>query len=356
MTSGNVRANLPGINKATKRLADGSTRVYYYHRATGKRLPGLPGSPEFLAVLGQAQKLRTDYTSGTLSGLIRAYEASPDFKKSLAESTQEIAKYLHKKIDAEYGSLPVVALAERAKVRQDFLGWRDRMAEKHPRGADNTLAHLAKVLSWSLDRGYIGENPLDSFKRVYAADRSDMIWLPAHIEAFTKVASPEMQLALTLALHTGQRQGDLLRLPWSGYDGTAIALRQGKVKRRVIVPCTKALRDTLDALPRKATVILTTADGRAWKARAFKQAWKETATAAGIDDLHFHDLRGTAVTMLSEAGATPQEIAAITGHSLKDIGSILDKYLARTRALAESAITKLEHLLANRLQTGEGKN
>jgi integrase len=31
--------------------------------------------------------------------------------------------------------------------------------------------------------------------------------------------SQEIKLALVLALWTGQRQGDLLRLPWSAYDG-----------------------------------------------------------------------------------------------------------------------------------------
>jgi hypothetical protein len=39
-----------------------------------------------------------------------------------------------------------------------------------------------------------------------------------------------------LALWTGQRQGDLLRLPWSGYDGSVIRLKQGKTGARVTVP------------------------------------------------------------------------------------------------------------------------
>jgi hypothetical protein len=46
--------------------------------------------------------------------------------------------------------------------------------------------------------------------------------------------------------------------------------------------------------------------------------------------LHFHDLRGTTVTLLSEAGCTNQQIATITGHTLKTIHQILERYLART--------------------------
>jgi hypothetical protein len=46
--------------------------------------------------------------------------------------------------------------------------------------------------------------------------------------------------------------------------------------------------------------------------------------------------------MLAEAGCTVPEIVAITGHSLRRAQEILDRYLARTSKLAESAIAKFE--------------
>jgi hypothetical protein len=49
------------------------------------------------------------------------------------------------------------------------------------------------------------------------------------------------------------------------------------------------------------------------------------------------------VTRLAKVGCTEAEIATLTGHSLRDVRSILDQhYLARDPALAESAIRKLE--------------
>jgi hypothetical protein len=57
----------------------------------------------------------------------------------------------------------------------------------------------------------------------------------------------------------------------------------------------------------------------------------------------FNDLRGTAVTRLALAGCTEAEIATITGHSLRDVRSVLDAhYLPRDSTLAESAIRKLK--------------
>ena len=68
----------------------------------------------------------------------------------------------------------------------------------------------------------------------------------------SKVASPEMMAALTPAMHTGQRQGDLRRVPWSAYDGTRITLKQSKGGRIVSVRCTAALRAMLDRMsPRR---------------------------------------------------------------------------------------------------------
>ena len=49
------------------------------------------------------------------------------------------------------------------------------------------------------------------------------------------------------------------------------------------------------------------------------------------------------------------EIASVTGHSLKSVHTILEKYMSRTKALARSAMTKFENAsstdFANRLQT-----
>jgi integrase len=113
----------------------------------------------------------------------------------------------------------------------------------------------------------------------------------------------------------------------------------------------RALLDKLWELRNKRTVvsrdrsdpILTNSDGRPWKnSKTLSQRFGTASDKAGIEGLHFHDLRGTAVTRLNEAGSTPQEIQPITGHSLESIYRILERYGARTDALAGAAIRKLE--------------
>lgn len=364
-----VRANLQGINTIRKRLANGQITLYYYHKATKTRLPGKPGSAEFVRAFADAERLMVERLKGTFPSLIKDYTTSKEFLKK-APSTQKEYKRMLTKAEVKFDDLPLSAL-EDPIVRQDFMGWRSEVAtESGDREADNRLSVISAMLTWGKDHGKVFSNHVSGFKRLHHADRSDMIWLPEHIDAFMAVAPIELQRALILALHTGQRQGDLLRLAWNNYDNGFLSLRQGKTGTKVEIPCTKALRRMLEGIERKNAVILTTKTNMAWKPRYFKAQWEaysikadEALTAgnreATIKGLHFHDLRGTAVTMLAEAGCTTPQIASITGHSLKTVSQILDKYLARTRALASGAISLFENakstIHANSLTTKESE-
>lgn len=257
-----------------------------------------------------------------------------------------------------------------ARFEGDALDWRDEIAASKPREADNRIVVFARLLSWAKKRHRISNNVLDGYERIYRSDRSEKLWLPEHIDAMQKVASAELWPLFLGALYTGLRQGDLRNLPWSAYDKGTITWRitkrrKGDVGVKVAIPCVAALRSLLDSLPRRGPLIFTTATGRAWQKRYVAHHF-ETARAKAAERLpevaalHFHDTRGTAITMLAEAGASVPEIAAITGHSYRTITSILEKYLPRTRHLAEMAMTKLENSgrtdFANRMQTGASQN
>ena len=87
----------------------------------------------------------------------------------------------------------------------------------------------------------IATNPCEKGGRLYAADRTDKVWGEQEIAALLSVASNEIKLALVLALWTGQRQGDLLRLPWSAYDGSSCSTF-GSPRQVGASPCPPARR------------------------------------------------------------------------------------------------------------------
>jgi integrase len=272
---------------------------------------------------------------------LRAYQESADFS-GLAERTRSDYVKLIKAIEKELGDFPLGALTDR-RTRGIFMAWRDKLAVRSRRQADYTWSVLARVLSWGLDRGLVPANPCARGGRLYRGSRADRIWIADDEATFLRHGPKHLHLPLLLALWTGQRQGDLLRLPWSAYDGTHIRLRQSKTGARVVIPVGAPLKAALDAAAKRSTIILTSKAGRPWTSGGFRASWRIACHAAGITGITFNDLRGTAVTRLAIAECTEAEIATITGHSLRDVRSILDAhYLHRDPTLAANAIRKLE--------------
>jgi hypothetical protein len=67
-----VRVRFEGINTVRKHLSGGGVRIYFYHRATGLRLEGKPGSAEFIASYGDAEKSMRDRHAGeSFNALVR---------------------------------------------------------------------------------------------------------------------------------------------------------------------------------------------------------------------------------------------------------------------------------------------
>jgi integrase len=349
-----MRMRLKGINSTTKRLANGSKRTYWYAWKGGPALRGEPGTPEFVASYNEACNRRVTPPTGKLLIVLRQYQDSEDFT-GLAKSTRRSYVALIKRIEQNFADFPLSALTDR-RSRGIFKEWRDRIAaESGRRQADYAWTVLARVLSWALDRGLIAANPCERGGRLYRGSRADKIWTDDDEAAFILRAPVHLHLPLILALWTGQRQGDLLQLPWSSFDGKTIRLRQSKGGRRVVIPVGAPLKTVLDQASKRSTSILTNSEGATWTSDGFRASWGKACKAAGIVGVTFNDLRGTAVTRLAIVGCTEAEIATITGHSLKDVRSILDAhYLHRDTALGESAIRKLETrtTIPNRSPTG----
>jgi integrase len=345
-----VRIHLKGIASATKVLAGGSRQTYFYAWRGGPRLVGEPGTPDFIASYNAAVATRRLGPSGLLNGWIDEYLDTTEFRDLSDRSKKEYRRHINR-IRAKFGSMPLAA-AEDKRARGTFKTWRDELAEKTPREADYAWMVLARILSVAKDRGKISVNQCEKGGRVYSSDRAHIIWTAADIEQFCQTASPVLQLVLLLALWTGQRLGDLLSVTWSAYDGAYIRLQQSKGKRkgkpgpRVTIPVSKVLKAALDKAKQSActTTILCTSRGTPWTEDGFQTSWGKAYKRSGLaPGLHFHDFRGTAVTRLALAGCTVPQIAAITGHSLKDVQEILDAhYLGGRIQLAEQAIEKLD--------------
>lgn len=350
---------LPGLHRVNIKRPGKEPLVYFYAWRGGPRIQSEPGTPEFRQEFELLHKReageRRAAAAKTLNLIFDGYQDSPNFRNDIAPRTRRDYAGILDVLRREFGAMPLTVLDAKG-TRAKFLDWRDEYGEDSARQADYRWSVLNIAVNWAVGREMVDRNPFSNAGKLYNADRSDKVWSAEQIRALLSVAPAHVALPFLLALYTAQRQGDLLRLTWRQYDGERISLRQGKtgmyVSVRLATPAKAALDAARDALPEPpaadAHILLTARGGDPWTEDGFRASWgKVKRDDARIVGRTFHDLRGTAVTMLAMAGCSEAEIATISGHSLKDVRSILDKhYLHRDTRLADSGIAKLDAMVA----------
>lgn len=345
-----------GLHIVTKRKAGRPVTHYVYAWRGGPQIARIEGGPKpavtaHLSDLAAAARGRAGKTSGadtgSLSGLIASYRASPEWDR-LSASTKTSWRTWQTRIEEEFGKLTLSLLKDR-RVRAEILAWRDRWASQ-PRSADLAMQVFSRLLGWAVGRGLLDTNILTGVESLYEADRSDLIWEPAHFATVAPHAAVEIQEGIDLAAGTGLRRGDLVKLPWTAVGEHAIVWRTGKSRGRNLVtipllPETKALlarikkrhasemagRRPARRKPLPATV-LSSSHWAPWTPSGFGSRFNDAKKASGLDR-NFHDLRGTFVTRCCIAGLSDQEIANIVGWSVKDVAAIRVKYADQARVV-----------------------
>jgi integrase len=123
--------------------------------------------------------------------------------------------------------------------------------------------------------------------------------------------NPFIRPLVTLAVATGMRLGELLRI-----EAHHVRLDT----RTLLVPITKNDHPrTIPLSPVAAEQLEHLASGSCGRLipispGAVKLAWRRLVKRAQISDLHFHDLRHEAITRLFERGLSLPEVALIGGH------------------------------------------
>lgn len=340
-----TKVDIKGIAKVT---AKGTT--YYYAWRGGPRLRGKPGSPEFMQSYQEAIEDRRATNTDRFRALVTLYKASKDYDK-LAPSTKVNWSSWLDRIGDYFGELRIAQFDRPDKIRPVIRRWRNKWADT-PRTADYGMQVLSRVLSHAVDPlGKIAGNPCDGIKRLYDTDRSEIIWTDADIAELKRAGgsrkiegetrelpcSAELANAIDLAAFTGLRLGDLIRLAWSHVGEDAIVIRTGKSRHRreAIIPIYDDLRAVLDRIPKLATTVLTSARRQPWTQSGLSSAVQRAKDAAKWNerDLHFHDLRGTAVTKFYVAGLPIRVIAEIMGWEEETVEKIIRRYVGRTAAI-----------------------
>lgn len=309
---------------------------YWYFRRDGKRvsLPGQPGELAFQKAYAALLAPPEATAKGTMAALVDAYRKSPEWK-SLRPATQRDYEKFLPKFRADYADRSIATFP-----REAVFKLRARYAEVSNRHGNKAVAVLSVLMTWAMNHGWRKDNPALKPKRLTVSG-GYKAWSDAEIDQFLAVAPPYMRLACLLALGTGQRGADLVRMTWASYRDGMIEVAQQKTGEKVWIPVHGRLAEALDTTDRTAVTILTTQAGLPYKVAWFQHDVSHWVRRAGLTGLVAHGWRVTAITWLAEAGCTAKQMQAISGHKQM---SMLEGYAreANKKTLARAAVVKLK--------------
>jgi integrase len=132
--------------------------------------------------------------------------------------------------------------------------------------------------------------------------------------------SAVMLAAITVALATGVRQGEMLRLTWADVDFARSTIRllltKNGTARAVHLPeiAAEALKAVKAEKVVSASRVFLYRDGTPMTGDRLDDEWCDIRTAAGLVDFRWHDFRHSCASFLAQHGSTLLEIGSVLGH------------------------------------------
>lgn len=198
----------------------------------------------------------------------------------------------------------------------------DQGKTKSPSTVNRYIASLSITLSHAVEWGWLDENPMFKVKKKQEPRGRVRFLTQEEISRLLKECknskSTYLYPIVVLALSTGARWGEIVKLSWQNVDlkNQVIRLEQTKNgERRTLYLREEALRVVTELSHKKvlnARYVFPSQDGKTHA--DIRDGWELALKRAGITDFRFHDLRHTAASLLAMNGISPLLIAELLGH------------------------------------------
>jgi integrase len=329
--------------KYVQAWVDREGRAHHYFRRRGfprVRLPGLPGSADFMAayqaaLTGPRTAIGASRTKpGSVSAVVAEYFDSQQFFASKSAGTQRMRRGILERFRAAYGDRPIALLpTEWIAVLLD---------SKPPHAARSWLMTLRSLCAFAVERRWLRTNPAANVKLTCVKSDGFHTWTDDEIalfEAHHPIGS-KPRLALALLLYTAQRRSDVVKMGRQHVRAGVLTVKQEKTGTVLAIPVHPQLQTVLDATPSEHLTFLVTATGKPYGGNHFGESFREWCDVAGLPKhCSAHGLRKAACRRLAEAGCSANEIAAISGHASLDEVARYTKAADQAR-LARNAMTR----------------
>lgn len=299
------------------RFRDRHGHIRHYFRRGDQRatLPGAPGSAEFMAAyqaaLADQPICQSPASPGSMTALAASWRQSGDYR-ALSPATRAVYGRILDALTKDHGhrlardlTPPIVRKLIEAKAGK-------------PTAANRLRSILRLLMRHAIETGIRNDDPTRDVRKVRHRAQGFAAWGEEHIEAFRArwQLGTRARLAMELLLCTGQRRSDVIRMGRQHVHGDMIEVTQQKTGRRLVIPLLPDLRAATEAHESDHLTFLTTELGKPFASgNAFYNWFVGCCRSADLPaGLSPHGLRKASARRLAEAGCTPHQIAAITGH------------------------------------------
>lgn len=293
------------------------------------------GTEEFRAELDQlragetpaqkAERSALRAKPGSFSALIAVYYGTPAYT-GLAPSSKKTYRSTLERFREKHGEKQVATI-ERKHIKA-IIG---AMAET-PAAANKLLDKLRILMALALDEGWRKDNPTIGLKGYSKKTDGFHTWTEDEIEKYEQrhPIGTKARLAFDLMLYTGQRRSDMIKMGRQHVSAGRIHVRQKKTGAMLSLPIHPNLAKSIAAAPTGDLTFLVTEYGRPVSAAGIGNKMRDWCDEAGLPNCAAHGLRKAAARRMAEAGASNQQIKAVTGHTT-------DTEVARYTAAADQA-------------------
>lgn len=217
-------------------------------------------------------------------------------------------------------------------TRRRVLEWHQRCGEKAPIAANRALAVLSKACALAVQWDLLRDNPCRGISRYRENKKERFLSDDEYAAVFTAIEAaqatedPWILSALTFALLTGWRRGEIAGLRWDELDlpNQVARLKETKTGAKVLPLGADAIRLLRD-LPRLGAFVFPRK--RAANADVHERidaplhpstlthAWSRIRKDAGVNDVRLHDLRHSFASVGARSGLSLIVIGRLLGHS-----------------------------------------
>jgi integrase len=254
----------------------------------------------------------------TVGELVTEYLAK--IASTKAPNTVRIAQYAIKPFNDLYGgrklsqvNIPLMEeFTQRLLLEKKSRANRLEQVAHSANGVDIIIRNIKTCLSYGVKMHYLSSNPLRGYKPPKTKEVARFLTADEKSKLLNAcLFNPALKDIIIVALHTGMRMGEILKLRHSDVVGKRICVYQEKTNKYKMIPIHNSIRAILEKQPEQEYIF------QGWAKWRLEQSFRRAVKRSKIGKLRFHDLRHTFASDYLRNGGTVLDLAKIMGVTLQ---------------------------------------